>query len=328
MMFRHAIFLAIAALLLSVSTPLRAADAILDEVIAAARSKGINGEAPDWPKVEREAYALLADTPGESGRTAAIWHVLRALKDGHSFYVPPATVPAASGSAGVPSGGASPPQRPTASRRIATAHDTVDGIGHLAVHAWGGRTDEIPAATREVRDALNETLADAHCGLVIDVAHNGGGNMWPMMGGIAPLYDDGVLETFQGRRDERQVVNVHAGLLRMGDSVFPRVELPELVRKPRHVAILLGSGTMSSGEILALGFKGQRNVRFFGQHTRGLTTANRTMRLANGGMVGLTTARILDRTGMAHEGPVLPDETTAEPLQTARAWLVRQCAKR
>lgn len=149
-----------------------------------------------------------------------------------------------------------------------------------------------------------------------------------MMGGIAPLYDDGVLETFQGRRDERQVVNVHAGLLRMGDSVFPRVELPELVRTPRRVAILLGSGTMSSGEILALGFKGQRNVRFFGQPTRGLTTANQTIRLANGGMVGLTTAYILDRKGAVHHGSVLPDEVTDQPLQAARAWLVRQCTKR
>lgn len=178
MMFRHAIVLAIAALSLSVSIPLRAADAILDEVIIAARTKGMNGEAPDWPTVEREAYALLAGTPGESGRTAAIRHVLGALKDGHSFYVPPAIAPAASGSAGAASDGAAPsPKRPAASRRIATAHDALDGVGHLTIHGWIGATNAIPAATREVRDALNETLADARCGLVIDVADNGGGNM-------------------------------------------------------------------------------------------------------------------------------------------------------
>lgn len=325
MMFRHATSLAIAILLLFVATPLRAADAILDEVITAARTKGMNGEAPDWPRVEREAYALLANAPGEGGRTAAIWHVLRALKDGHSFYVPPASP--VSGSADMAPHAMPSWKPPASSQRIATAHDTVDGVGHLTIHAWAGRTGEIPAVTREVRDGLNQALADARCGLVVDVAHNAGGNMWPMMGGIAPLYDDGVLETFQGRHDERQVVNVDDGLLRMGDSVFPRVDLPVMVRKPPQVAILLGPGTMSSGEILALGFKGQRNVRFFGQPTRGLTTANQTIRLANGGMVGLTTARILDRKGIVHNGPVLPDEATDQPLQAARAWLVRQCAK-
>ncbi|MBD9470819.1 S41 family peptidase [Pseudoxanthomonas sp. PXM01] len=150
----------------------------------------------------------------------------------------------------------------------------------------------------------------------------------PLRAADAILDDDGVLETFQGRHDERQVVNVDGGLLRMGDSVFPRVDLPVLVRKPPQVAIILGTGTMSSGEILALGFKGQSNVRFFGQPTRGLTTANQTIRLANGGMVGLTTAYILDRKGAVHHGAVLPDEVTDQPLQAARAWLVRQCAKR
>lgn len=327
MVFRRALIPVVVLSLSFASTPARAADAILDEVIAAARTRGINGDKPDWPTVQRDAYALLGRTPGEAGRTAAIRHVLASLKDSHSFYIPPVPHPVAATTAtAVP--GTPSPSMPRRSRTIAVAHDTVEGVGHLAIHAWSGRSEALPTAAREVRDALNQALADARCGLVIDVAHNDGGNMWPMMGGIAPLYDEGVLETFQGRSGDRQVVNVHDGQLRMDDSVFPRVALPAPVRKPAHVAILLGPGTMSSGEILALGFKGQRNVRFFGQPTRGLTTSNQSIRLANGGMVALTTARILDRQGKVHQGPVLPDDTTQPPLQAARAWLLRQCARR
>ncbi len=299
-----------------------AEDAILDNVIAAARTQGINGEAPDWPVVEREAYALLAKTPGEEGRTAAIRHVLAALKDGHSFYTPPRPAPDA-GPTPTPDGAAAPLVPPP----IAVARDTVQHVGHLEINAWSGSRSGIPTATQQVRDALNLALADARCGLVIDVMKNSGGNMYPMMGGIAPLYDDGVLETFQGRGAERQVVNVHDGQLRIDDNVFPRADLTAPVRKPAHLAILLGPGTMSSGEILALGFKGQRNVRFFGQATHGATTANQTLPLANGGMVALTTARILDRKGAVQQGPVLPDEKTERPLQAARAWLLEQCAK-
>lgn len=321
MIFRHAHVLLFFLALFPFTV--EAKDAILDSVIAAARTQGINGEAPDWPVVEREAYALLAKTPGEAGRTAAIRHVLAALDDGHSFYIPPA---AASGAAHAPvPDGASAPLVPPP---IAVAHDTVQHVGHLEINAWSGPRSAIPAATQQVRDALNLALADARCGLVIDVAKNSGGNMYPMMGGIAPLYDDGVLETFQGRGAERQVVNVHAGQLRVDDNVFPRAELAAAVRKPGHIAILLGPGTMSSGEILALGFKGQRNVRFFGRATHGATTANQSIPLENGGMVALTTARILDRQGSVHHGPVVPDDTTQPPLPAARAWLRGQCAKR
>lgn len=325
MAFRHALIPVVVLSLSFASTPARAADAILDDVIAAARTRGVNGDKPDWPTVQRDAYALLGRTPGEAGRTAAIRHVLASLKDGHSFYIPP---PPALSTLPVATAGGTPATPPRLPRPIATAHDTVDGVGHLAIHAWSGRPEALPIAAREVRDALNQTLADARCGLVIDVTGNSGGNMWPMMGGIAPLYDDGVLETFRGREGESQVVNISGGMLRMNDSVYPRAELPALVRKPAQVAVLLGPGTMSSGEILALGFKGQRNVRFFGQPTRGLTTSNQSIRLANGGMVALTTARILDRQGQVHHGPVLPDDTTQPPLQAARAWLLRQCARR
>ncbi|MEJ2791702.1 S41 family peptidase [Pseudoxanthomonas sp. CCNWLW251] len=315
---------AIALALFACAPPLHAADAILDEVIAAARTRGVNGHLPDWPVVEREAYVLLAASPGEAGRTTAIRHVLGALKDGHSFYMPPPPSSAPSGAAAGTSTGNPAARTP---KPIAQAHGTVEGVGHLAINAWSGGSAETPAATRDVRDALNQSLANAPCGLIIDVAHNPGGNMWPMMGGIAPLYDEGVLETFQGRSGAPQVVNVRDGQLRMNESVFPRVELPALVRKPAHLAVILGPGTMSSGEILALGFKGQRNVRFFGQPTRGATTANASMRLSNGGMVALTTAHIQDRRGVIHQGPVVPDETTDQPLQAARAWLVKQCAQ-
>lgn len=98
-----------------------------------------------------------------------------------------------------------------------------------------------------------------------------------------------------------------------------------LAQAPRHIALVAGPRTASSGEILALGFKGQDNVRVFGRPTAGATTANRSFRLANGGLLALTTSRILDRNGLHHAGPVIPDVDTASPLPAARAWLAEGC---
>lgn len=302
-----------------------AADAVLDHVIQLARTQGLNGDQPDWPAVEREAYARLTATPGEAGRTAAIRFVLASLKDRHSTYRPPSPTPPLANPVT-----AAPQHAPVQSADnppIAEALAEAGGIGRLKINGWSGEPMAVPMQARVVRAALNEVLASSQCGVVIDVTTNMGGNMWPMMGGIAPLYDEGVLETFERRDGSRLEVHVAAGQLFNGDAPYPQVALPALSRVPSHIAVIIGPRTMSSGEILAIGFKGQRNVRFFGQPSGGYTTSNRSFPLENGGKLLLTTSRILDRKGAVQHGPVLQDETTEQPLDAARAWLQAHCAR-
>ncbi|KRA45154.1 S41 family peptidase [Pseudoxanthomonas sp. Root630] len=304
-----------------------AADAVLDKVIGLARTQALNGAQPDWPAVEREAYARLAATPGEDGRTAAIRFVLASLKERHSVYYPPRTGAAPANSGGSRSQAMS--AVPATTTPIALAHTDEGAIGRLTINSWSGNGDDATAiAARSVRHALIEALADSRCGVIVDVANNTGGNMWPMMSGIAPLYDEGVLESFQGRDGVRHPVRMQDGRMLIGDVVRVAAIPAPLPRIPSHVAVILGPRTMSSGEILAIGFKRQRNVRFFGRPTGGFTTSNNSYRLENGGMLALTTARILDRSGAVQHGPVLPDEVTDQPLEAARAWLQAQCTER
>jgi hypothetical protein len=299
-------------------------DAVLAQVIEAARERALNAPAVDWPAVEREADVFTAAQPGEAGRTAAIRHVLRALDDGHSHYIPPQPQIDAFAEAGTKP---APLAAPARDRPPIAVHASDRAFGRLVINAWVGGDDEAMAvATDVVRDALVQALAADDCGLIIDVASNTGGNMWPMMAGIAPLYDEGTLETFESRTDGRLVVNVRDGLLQYDDTVFPPVDgLAPLRAKPRYIAVLLGKPTASSGEITALGFKGQRNVRFFGQPTAGSTTANTSIDLTNGGTLALTTSRILDRTGAVQQGPVQPDVLTDDPVGEAEAWLESRC---
>ncbi len=296
-------------------------DAVLDQAIALVKERALNARELDWPAVEAEAARLAAASPGEAGRTKAIRHVLKSLKDGHSFYMPPRA-------------DALPPSTPAVnaqptSRQIPApiaSSSTQSRFARLNINSWSGSRTEIPAATLLVRAELNRAIAHDACGLIIDVAANGGGNMWPMMGGIAPLYDAGTLETFENRDGKRETVNVAAGQLRMNGNVWPQVPtMPPMTGKPRHIAVILGKQTASSGEILALGFKGQSNVRFFGQPTAGATTANWSTRLPNGGLIAITTSRILDRSGAVHTGPVMPDERSDEPVDAATQWLAGRC---
>lgn len=289
-------------------------DPVVAEVVALSREHALYAERVDWPAVEADAQRIARDGRGRDARGRAIDAVLRALGDGHSVYLPPDRVPGAQSSART-----SP---------IATSGSPIDGFGHLIIRAWSGSDEAMPAAAREVRDALARATAHDDCGLVIDVASNGGGNMWPMMAGIAPLYDDGALVIFETRRGERSAVNVQAGVLRLGTMPLPpQDDLPPVARAPRFIALLLGRRTASSGEILALAFRGQANVRSFGTRTRGATTSNSTHRLSNGGLLALTTARLRDRADVVQQGPIVPDVETYEPLDTATRWLRERCGR-
>lgn len=311
---------AAAALVLGLSlTPAQASarDAVVDEVIQLARANALNRDVPDWAVVEQEAQGIAEASPGEDGRTAAIRHVLRSLRDHHSSYRPPVH-PVHGNATSMPATGSAP-------RPIAVADVRPGRPGTLTINPWQGNAAAIPGATQTVRTELNKALAGSTCGIVLDVSANVGGNMWPMMGGIAPLYDEGVLETFESADGVRATVSVEGGVLRSNGSPFPRADLAQIAGHPKRIAVVVGGRTASSGEILALGFKGQRNVRFFGQRTAGATTSNRSIRLSNGGHLALTTSRILDRTGSVHMGPVQPDVVTDDASDEAADWVMQGC---
>lgn len=296
-------------------------DAAVNQAIALVKERALNARKVDWPKIEAEAVRLSAATPGEAGRTDAIRHVLKSLRDGHSFYQPPQP-----GAASPPLRAVEAPSAPGLVPPPIAITRTEGRFAQLIINAWSGKRADIPAATTNVREALNRALSHQACGLIIDVASNTGGNMWPMMGGIAPLYDVGTLETFEDRDGGRETVNVADGWLRMNENVWPQAPaMSPVVKSPRHIAVILGRQTASSGEILALGFKGQANVRFFGQPTAGATTANWVTRLNNGGLIAITTSRILDRAGKVHTGPVMPDERSDQPFEAAKRWLATRC---
>lgn len=291
-------------------------DPVVQEVITHARTHALNAPRVDWPAVEEKAQGLARETGGDAGRTRGIEFVLRALGDRHSFYLPPGERQPASGDTA--------PVAPSIARSLPPR----DGFGHLVIGAWSGPPEAVADAAEAVRLQLDNAMRHDACGLILDVAGNGGGNMWPMMGGIAPLYDEGTLETFERRDGTRNVVSVADGVLHMNGAAHPDVpDLPPVVRAPRFIAVLVGGRTASSGEILALGFRHQVNARVFGTSTRGATTSNSAIPLSNGGLLALTTGRILDRAGKVQEGPLLPDEPTHDSLGAAVAWLRARCSE-
>ena len=172
------------------------------------------------------------------------------------------------------------------------------------------------------------TLDRAGCGWIVDLRTNGGGNMWPMLAGLKPFLGDEPLGTFVSRDNTSPP-------WKAGQAVG--VEPPAALRGLEQV--LTGPRTASSGEAVAISFKGRPRTRSFGQRTIGLSSANDSFPLPDGSMILLTTAIEADRTGKLYGEKVDPDETIpaagpgAPPassiedptMAAAIAWLKTSC---
>ncbi|HET9370685.1 MAG TPA: S41 family peptidase [Vicinamibacterales bacterium] len=299
------------------------AQAVLDAAIDLVKTKALKRDALDWATLGPELRALAGGAERSAEVYPAIRYLLAALGDRHSFLMPPAQTTA------FRTGGA---QNPRPEVRTLTG-----GIGYINVPAYGG-ADRAAADsyTTFVHESIATTMPTAGCGWIVDLRANGGGNMWPMLAGLKPFLGDEPLGTFVGAGG----VAGPAWKAGQGGGIEPPARLSALTQA--WVAVLTGPRTASSGEAVAIAFRGRPRARSFGQPTAGLSSANETLPLPDGAMIALTTAIDADRTGRQYGEKVDPDElagaaqatppaappaaTLEEPATAAAvAWLKKSC---
>jgi C-terminal processing protease CtpA/Prc len=138
--------------------------------------------------------------------------------------------------------------------------------------------------------------------------------MWPMLSGLSPLLGKAPAGFFRDAKGRDTPWRIEPGDL----------SAPDLSAAP--VAVLLGTRTASSGEAIAVAFRGRPNARSFGQPTKGLSTGNQLYDLPGGARLGLTTTYFVDRTGQVYGEEISPDELVREQDAMLRAvrWLHRE----
>ncbi|UHQ24492.1 S41 family peptidase [Lysobacter sp. 5GHs7-4] len=287
----------------------------LSMVIATAKERAYRSSRVDWPQVETQAAAVERS----EGEDAAIAYVVSALGDRHTFYRSAnQTRPPAAGSAAA-----------AAVPAIAVELPARQGIPVLRINAWSGNAQEQRAAAVSVRESLIRSLQVSDCGLILDFSSNTGGNMWPMLIGLAPLLSEGQVGAFRDAKGGEIVIENRGGIIHYdGGAHFLNQVLSQLPpRLPKSIAFVIGKHSASSGEITPIMFRGQANVRFFGTETAGYSTSNATIRLPNGGLLLLTTSATLDRNGRAYEQELVPDVQSADPIGDAADWIGAQCRR-
>ncbi len=301
------------------------AERYLDDVLTLVEQNLLHRSGIDWVDYRRQVRAAAAGATSVADLTPALQLALDLLGDRHSGIcrgdgscLAQSGVHGLGGWIGWSDPGVLPP-----------------GIGYVRVEG----NFSSPLSRRELADQLQAAVqAQDRAGLVgwvVDLRENGGGDMWPMLAGVGPVLGDGPAGSFvfpEGMTTPRVAPGATQTFSYSGGAALadgrPRVSVttPYALRAPAsRVAVLQDGGTGSAGEAIAIAFIGRPGARSFGAATYGLSSANVSYSLPDGGTLMLLVGLGQDRNGITYGGSITPDEPTAGPAEAvaaAVAWLV------
>jgi carboxyl-terminal processing protease len=197
-------------------------------------------------------------------------------------------------------------------------------IALVAVPGFSGVSSE---AAQQYAEDLRKIIDDLACqgcdGWIIDLRQNPGGNMWPMLLGLGPLLGTGVLGYFDSGQSQLgwYCSNNAVGILDQNGHEHVLCQLHAQTSEQSldcgtaPVAVLIGPTTASSGEALAVAFRGRKNCRFIGEKTNGLSSSNQPFVLSDGAEMWLTVAYFADRNGVRYESGLEPDQEVKSDTQ-------------
>jgi hypothetical protein len=290
------------------------AQSYLTEIVNLMQANSINRDRINWTDVRAKVSQSAQGAQTIADTYPAISMALGFLDDHHSFY---------SGASG--GGVGNPNARRCAAPGASTPTMPAD-VGYVKV---GSFSSTAPGADRAFADAIQQQIRSADAaaviGWIVDVRGNGGGNMWPMVAGVGAVLGEGVAGYFVSPGGASTPWSYQGGGSFSGGSLVSQTSTPyQLMRPGTRVAVLTDNLVASSGEAVVVSFRGRPNTRSFGAATCGLSTANQSYRLSDGGMLYLTVALMADRNRTPYGDSMGPDETVpgdADVVQRAIAWL-------
>lgn len=184
-----------------------------------------------------------------------------------------------------------------------------------------------------IRDSVDRLASTPVDGWIVDLRRNGGGNMYPMLTGLAALLGDGpVGGTVDNRGAGNGEWSIRSGNFFWNDYQTTHLDAPAVDGKADKVVVILGRYTCSSGEALAVAFRGRPNTLFIGEQTTGYSTSNSWRVLREDFIVQFAEGYFRDRQGGVYKDGLIPDRyvidgddydnlTADRKIQEAIRWL-------
>ncbi len=181
-----------------------------------------------------------------------------------------------------------------------------NGIGYLRIVGIG--PGDVKEQSDFIRQGLVELKSKGVDKWIVDLRFNGGGNMEPMISGLAPLIGEGFIAGAINKDNAIREYTIQNGQFSNYDRLVCEMKnLPEIASDEK-VAVLLSRYTVSSGELVAVAFKGRENTIFIGEPTAGYTTGNGYDKINDDLVLLISQNVFIDRNKTRYDDRVSVDE--------------------
>jgi Periplasmic protease len=289
------------------------------------KTRHMNRDKVDWPAVTAKAEAMIAGAKTAADAYPAINELIKALGEKHTFLMTASTVRT------ITSGQASDANAAAylaANTQMPEGLPLADRIGYVRLPTHLGPRQSDKAYIDALRSQFAHFDAAHMCRFVVDLRENQGGNMWPMLNGLASVLGAPPYGAFVTADGASTAWDMRLVWMNLSDAgVTPVAAKLAAKQAGAPVAILLGPATSSSGEFTAMAFEGRAHTRFFGQPTAGYLTSNVPHDLPDGARLLVSETWAADRLGRSYRERIAPDVETAggQPtIDAALAWLKAQ----
>jgi len=182
-----------------------------------------------------------------------------------------------------------------------------DGIGYLKIVAIGG--GDVKTQADAIRKGLLNLKIKGVDKWILDLRFNGGGNMEPMIAGLAPLIGEGYIGGAMDNKNEiTRNYYIRNGQFDNNGRIVCEMDNQPKISTSEKVAVLLSRYTISSGELVAVAFKGRANTKFIGEKTAGYTTGNGYDFVTDDLILVISQDVFMDRNKVKYENKVGVDE--------------------
>lgn len=296
------------------------ATAYIDAAIKVMQEHYLHKDKIDWPQLRRETLSQAGGAQTPIDTYPAIRFALAKLGDHHSYLqLTPALTsqeaahqPKLADPAAMPGSPARKPTFPFPSpfraRRVpegAMVAGVVSPIAQLVIPQFASPDrKEVDDYATKVQSVIADLVSQNPCGWIVDLRGNGGGNVWAMMAGVGPILGEGELG-----KTKKYYENGKAGMRDAEEPDYAKTtgkSVHLLIAPP--VAVLIDRDTGSSGEGVAIAFRGRPDTRFFGELTYGAATATFPYTLSDGAQIYLVIGTMEDRNGNEYPNGVAPDQ--------------------
>ncbi len=297
-------------------------DVLLDTLISLAKNNSYYSSKVDWTELEKEMIVISKkqDTIDKLGKPAEL--MFKRLGDFHGMlmYDYKVAFNNRSENSGPPNDsiyrtiGATKINSPYSINSKIIVNSDIAYIEILGTGVMQG--EQINYAIAEIREAICDLKKKKPKGWIIDLRCNIGGNMNPMMEGLAELIPNADLGG-----DTKDGINFNSkwsfeeGNFYQNRNSFYKTDLKcrNLIDDSR-IAVLISKYTASAGEVVASSLKGQKNVRVIGQKTSGLSSTNGWFVLSDKWVFAPMTAYYMSKDKSVHYDGIIPDIEIQEDL--------------